>query len=146
MGGVANFLIAPLFGALHITTALGVSIAPPLVKVSARHFETGDTWTCPPGVTYQAPCAQADLYQKVFWGGLWGLLFLAPLRKVLPRPWLRALIYGARPLLPCLSLACHLQLLSALHAWRQGCGPALVQLFLVFPLTTPYGESQHVWE
>lgn len=28
-----NFLIAPLFGALHITTALGVHIAPGLVKV-----------------------------------------------------------------------------------------------------------------
>ena len=33
VGGVANFLIAPLFGALHLTTALGVSIAPPLLKV-----------------------------------------------------------------------------------------------------------------
>lgn len=28
-----NFLIAPLFGALHITTACGVDIAPPLLKV-----------------------------------------------------------------------------------------------------------------
>lgn len=101
MGGVANGLIAPLFGALHITTALGVSIAPPLVKVSARQFETEMCCACPPAFIHHTPWAQADLYQKVFWGGLWGLLFLAPLRKVLPRPWLRAVIYGARPLLPC---------------------------------------------
>lgn len=32
--GLVNFLIAPLFGALHITTALGVNIAPGLNKVS----------------------------------------------------------------------------------------------------------------
>ena len=41
LGGVVNFLIAPLFGALHITTALGVQIAPGLAK--------------------------ADMYSKVFW-------------------------------------------------------------------------------
>lgn len=35
VGGLVNFLIAPLFGALHITTALGVHIAPGLVKVRA---------------------------------------------------------------------------------------------------------------
>jgi hypothetical protein len=34
MGGVANFLIAPLFGIMHITTACGVDIAPPLLKVT----------------------------------------------------------------------------------------------------------------
>ncbi len=33
VGGLVNFLIAPLFGALHITTALGVHIVPGLVKV-----------------------------------------------------------------------------------------------------------------
>ena len=33
VGGLVNFLIAPLFGALHITTALGVNIAPGLSKV-----------------------------------------------------------------------------------------------------------------
>ena len=31
--GLVNFLIAPLFGALHITTVLGVNIAPGLNKV-----------------------------------------------------------------------------------------------------------------
>lgn len=33
IGGIVNFLIAPIFGALHITTALGVHIAPHLNKV-----------------------------------------------------------------------------------------------------------------
>lgn len=70
-------------------------------RSAARHFETEMCCACPPAFIHHTPRAQADLYQKVFWGGLWGLLFLAPLRKVLPRPWLRALIYGARPLLPC---------------------------------------------
>lgn len=41
LGGIVNFLIAPLFGALHITTGLGVQIAPGLDK--------------------------ADLYSKVVW-------------------------------------------------------------------------------
>mmetsp|Transcript_7226 Transcript_7226/g.13112 ORF Transcript_7226/g.13112 Transcript_7226/m.13112 type:complete len:163 (-) Transcript_7226:358-846(-) len=88
MGGVANFLIAPLFGIMHITTACGVDIAPPLLK--------------------------EDLYAKVFWGGVWGLVFLEPcLRRVLPQAWARALIYGILP--------------------------SLVQIFLVFPLTTGFG-------
>ena len=39
---------------------------------------------------------QADLYSKVFWGGLWGFLFLLPLRKVVASWWVRALIFGAR--------------------------------------------------
>ena len=39
---------------------------------------------------------QADLYSKVFWGGLWGFLFLLPLRKVVASWWVRTLIFGAR--------------------------------------------------
>ncbi|KAK9845421.1 hypothetical protein WJX81_006113 [Elliptochloris bilobata] len=55
-----------------------------------------------------------DLFSKVAWGGVWGaFLFLIPLRKVVARWWVRALVYG--------------------------CGPSLVQILVVFPLTTPYG-------
>eukprot|EP00891_Asterochloris_glomerata_P007390 jgi/Astpho2/7390/Aster-01979 len=35
VGGVVNSLIAPVFGVLHITTALGVAIAPPFDKEQA---------------------------------------------------------------------------------------------------------------
>ena len=66
--GLVNFLIAPLFGALHITLALGVNIAPGLSK--------------------------ADLYQKLVWGGVFGLLFLIPLRKYIKQWWLRAIMFG----------------------------------------------------
>merc|ERR1711976_596281 len=69
MGGVANFLIAPLFGAMHLTTVCGVDIAPHLDKL--------------------------DLYSKVFWGGVWGLVFLEPfLKRCVRSVWLRALVYG----------------------------------------------------
>ncbi|BDA46518.1 hypothetical protein COCOBI_08-6120 [Coccomyxa sp. Obi] len=87
LGGFFNFLIAPLFGALHITTALGVHIAPALVK--------------------------ADLYSKVFWGGIWGFLFILPLRKYIKSWWARAFIFGLFP--------------------------SAVQMFLVFPNATPFG-------
>mmetsp|Transcript_18824 Transcript_18824/g.52498 ORF Transcript_18824/g.52498 Transcript_18824/m.52498 type:complete len:161 (+) Transcript_18824:148-630(+) len=88
VGGIFNFLIAPLFGALHITTACGVEIAPPLDKL--------------------------DLYSKVFWGGVWGLVLLEPfLKRCIPSIWIRALLYGLLP--------------------------SLVQIFLVFPLATPFG-------
>merc|ERR1711976_129486 len=88
MGGVANFLIAPLFGAMHLTTVCGVDIAPHLDKL--------------------------DLYSKVFWGGVRGLVFLEPfLKRCVRSVWLRALVYGLLP--------------------------SLVQMFLVFPLATPYG-------
>eukprot|EP00884_Botryococcus_braunii_P018391 jgi/Botrbrau1/5235/Bobra.0172s0097.1 len=56
VGGVVNFLIAPLFGILHITLALGVNIAPPFSKV--------------------------DLYSKVVWGGIWGFVFMSPSEEV----------------------------------------------------------------
>ena len=83
---------------------------------------------------------QADLYAKVFWGGLWGALFLLPLRKVVARWWVRALIYG----MALRRTLCSLTPLVASRAKGSapcgaGCGPSLVQVLLVFPLTTPYG-------
>ncbi|EIE23864.1 hypothetical protein COCSUDRAFT_47036 [Coccomyxa subellipsoidea C-169] len=87
VGGLVNFLIAPLFGALHITTALGVHIAPGLVK--------------------------GDLYSKVVWGGIWGFLFMLPLRKYVKNWGARACIFGLFP--------------------------SAVQMFLVFPHSTPFG-------
>ena len=52
LGGLANSLAVWLFGALGITLALGVGIAPGLTP--------------------------AWLYPRIVWGGLWGFLFLLP--------------------------------------------------------------------
>ncbi|MEW5306708.1 MAG: hypothetical protein WDW36_009152 [Sanguina aurantia] len=89
VGGVANTLLPILFGLLHITTALHVDIAP--------------AWS------------KEDLYHKVFWGGLWGFVFLIrlPLPRVARSWWTRACVYGLVP--------------------------SLVQLLVIFPLSTPFG-------
>ena len=108
VGGVANMLTAFLFGALHITTALGVDIAPPLED-------------------------KAALYSKAFWGGLWGLVFLLPWRRLSQNWWVRALVPGEYLQVFCYIL--HSPPKSLLVA---GLLPSLVQMFVVFPLATPY--------
>jgi len=69
LGGLLNSLTVWVFGALGITTMLGVSIAPPLTH--------------------------AWLYPRIVWGGLWGLLFLLP---YLRHSWqLRGLVFSLVP-------------------------------------------------
>ncbi len=80
-----NSLALWLSGFLGVTALLGVKLAPALTP--------------------------AWLYPRIVWGGLWGLLFLLPVRRLSP---------VAQGLL--LSI-----------------GPTLAQLFLVFPLWTPAG-------
>ncbi|MCF8034934.1 MAG: hypothetical protein K9K66_19365 [Desulfarculaceae bacterium] len=55
LGGLANALAVWLAGAAGITLALGVKIAPPLNK--------------------------AMIYQRMVWGGVWGLAFLLPILR-----------------------------------------------------------------
>jgi hypothetical protein len=78
VGALANSIAAWAFGVAGITAALGVGIAPALT----------------PGW----------LYPRIVWGGLWGALFLLPLKG---GPAMRGLIWSI--------------------------GPTLVQLFVVFP-------------
>jgi hypothetical protein len=85
VGGLVNMLAVWLFGLAGVTKALGVQLAPQLTA----------PW----------------LYNRLTWGGLWGLLFLAPLRR---------LSYPARGLIFCLA-------------------PSLAQLFLVFPFLAHKG-------
>jgi hypothetical protein len=85
LGGLANSVALWLFGLLGINQALGVMLAP--------HFT-------PPW-----------LYPRIVWGGLWGFLFLIPLK---------GLTYTSRGLL--LSL-----------------GPSLGQLLVVFPVQAQKG-------
>lgn len=80
LGGLVNSLAVWIFGVIGITSAFGVKIAPPLTR----------PW----------------LYQRIVWGGLWGLLFLLPLLS--KRRVLQGLLFSL--------------------------GPTLVQLFVVFPV------------
>ncbi|MDR9500507.1 MAG: hypothetical protein RI601_01785 [Desulfurivibrionaceae bacterium] len=87
LGGVVNGLAVWFFGAVGITGAVGVAIAPALTA----NF----------------------LYPRIVWGGLWGLLFLLPLKNM------NIFTKGA-----LLSLA-----------------PTAIQLFVVFPLKTHQGVA-----
>ena len=84
LGAMANSLAVWFFGTTGITGAAGVSIAPALTP----------NW----------------LYPRIVWGGLWGLLFLLPIRKAI-------FTKGA--------------LLSL--------GPTVIQLFVIFPLKAHKG-------
>ena len=86
-GGLVNSLAVWLVGQLGLAAAFGVKLAPALTP--------------------------AWLYPRIVWGGLWGLLFLLPVRRLSP------VFQGL--------------LLSI--------GPTLVQLFVVFPLLTPTGTA-----
>lgn len=66
LGGLANSVIAWLFGTLGINAVLGVHTAPAFTP----------QW----------------LYPRLVWGGLWGFLFLLPLLK--RSPVLRGVIYS----------------------------------------------------
>lgn len=68
-GGLINGLVVWLFGAIGITTALGVKIAP---QLSAPYF-----------------------YPRIVWGGIWGFAFLLPFLK--DRLYLKGLILSLGP-------------------------------------------------
>ncbi len=70
LGGLVNSLCVWLMGALGVTLALGVKLAPGLTP--------------------------AWLYPRVVWGGLWGFLFLFPTKLWLPA---RALLFSLGPTL-----------------------------------------------
>ena len=85
LGGLVNSLAVWFFGELGITQALGVKIAPTL--------------------------SAAWLYPRIVWGGLWGFLFLIPMKK--SRFIYEGLIFSL--------------------------GPTIVQLFVIFPIKAKKG-------
>jgi hypothetical protein len=85
VGGLVNLLFVWQFGAWGVPQVLGVQLAP----------------------AYSTPW----LYNRLVWGGLWGFLFLLPLRN---------LSFPARGLLYSL-------------------GPSLVQMLVVFPFQAQKG-------
>ena len=68
-GGLANSVVLWLAGALGLTAALGVNLAPAFTS--------------------------AWLYPRIVWGGLWGFLFLAPVLR--GSPFRRGLVWSAGP-------------------------------------------------
>ncbi|MBU0482745.1 MAG: hypothetical protein KKG47_16755 [Proteobacteria bacterium] len=85
LGGLVNSLAVWLFGTLGVTAALGVKIAPHL--------------------------SPAWLYPRIVWGGIWGMIFIAPFLR--NRLFLKGLVLSI--------------------------GPTLIQLFVVFPLQAKKG-------
>jgi hypothetical protein len=69
LGGLANSIAVWLSGALHISAALGVAIAPAIAP----------EW----------------LYPRLVWGGIWGFLFLLP--QPAGPWWLRGLVFSLGP-------------------------------------------------
>lgn len=87
VGGLLNSLAVWFFGTAGLASALGVKIAPAL----------SPQW----------------LYPRIVWGGIWGFIFLLPLKK--NKILSRGLIFSL--------------------------GPTLVQLFLVFPMKAHKGMA-----
>ena len=68
-GGLANSVVLWLAGAIGLTAALGVNLAPAFTP--------------------------AWLYPRIVWGGLWGFLFLVPVLR--NSPFGRGLVWSAGP-------------------------------------------------
>lgn len=104
VGGVVNFIMPVLFGMARLTTAVGVDIAP--------HFE------------------KAELYSKVFWGGLWGLVFIFPLVRFVRYKLLAAALFGLLPSITMIFLVFPLKLHLGIGGIKLGLlTPAFVLLF-----------------
>lgn len=83
LGGLANSLVVWIFGAVGITGAAGVKIAPVLTA----------GW----------------LYPRIVWGGIWGVLFLLPFlrQSCILRPLLYSLVPSAVQLFVVFPLKAH---------------------------------------
>ncbi|OHD66063.1 MAG: hypothetical protein A2176_09725 [Spirochaetes bacterium RBG_13_51_14] len=101
LGGLVNGLAVWIFGALGITAALGVQIAPEL---------------SPP-----------FLYQKVVWGGIWGFILLVPLAE--KSPWLKGLAVSLAPTLAQLLIIFPYRLHKGFLGCDLGCLTPLFVLF-----------------
>jgi len=101
LGGLINSVFVWFFGAIGFTGALGVKLAPP----------------------FTAPW----LYQRLVWGGIWGWLFLLPLRG-LSFP-VRGLIYSLGPTLATYFLVFPFQAHKGVLGWQLGSLTPVLVLF-----------------
>ncbi len=100
LGGLVNSIFVWFFGAVGITAAAGVHLAPP--------FTPG--W----------------LYPRLVWGGIWGILFLLPWRFPYP---LKGLVYSLGPSLVTFFLVLPLQAHKGLFGLQLGTLTPLFVLF-----------------
>ena len=91
LGGLINGLALWAFGALGLTGALGVQLAP----------------------VFTAPW----LYQRLVWGGIWGWLFLLPMGLSYP---LRGLFYSLGPSCVALFVLLPYQAQKGVLGWQLG--------------------------
>lgn len=105
-GGLAVALTAWSFGNIGVADALGVGIKPAL----------------------QLPW----LYKMIVWGGLWGLIFLLPIR--LGPLWIKALVLTIAPVLVALLVFTPLRG-GALLALDKG----IVAPFYIYAINIPWG-------
>jgi len=106
VGGLAVALTAWGLGKAGVADALGVGISPPM----------------------QLPW----LYKMIVWGGLWGLIFLLPVR--IGPLWLRALILTLAPVLVALTVFVPLRG-GALFALDKG----VIAPFYIYAINIPWG-------
>lgn len=112
LGGLANSLVVWWFGRAGWSLALGVHIAPPLAKY----------W----------------LYQRMVWGGIWGLLFILPMA---PGKWLlRGLIFSLAP-----SAVTLLVLMPHAHARYFGLAHGTLTPVLVLVFNAVWGVVASGW-
>ncbi len=100
LGGLLNGVFVWFFGAVGLTAAAGVSLAPKFTNV----------W----------------LYPRLVWGGIWGILFLIPWRASLP---LKGLVYSLAPSLVTFFLVLPLQAHKGVFGLELGSLTPLFVLF-----------------
>lgn len=113
LGGITNAVFVWGTGALGVNAALGISIAPP--------------WS--PGF----------LYQRMVWGGIWGLMFALPyLRHSI---WLRGTLFGLAPTLVVLTVVLPFQMNKGMFGLELG---ALVPVFAIVA-NAVWGVTAAAW-
>ena len=100
LGGLVNSILVWFFGAIGITAAAGVHLAPPFTL----------PW----------------LYPRLVWGGIWGVLFLIPWKWSYP---LKGLVYSLGPSLVTFFLVLPLQAHKGLFGLQLGTLMPLFVLF-----------------
>lgn len=92
------------------------------------------------GLVLSRPLTLAWLYQRMVWGGLWGLLFLVPLLPRWPQ-WRRGLLLGLAPAAASLFYFLPFQDGHGMLGLRLGAG----MLVLVIPFGMLWGVLAGLW-
>lgn len=116
VGGVVNFLLPVAFRYAHIFSLTGVNIAPGFEK--------------------------AELYHKIVWGGIWGLLFMFPLVRFVRYRLAAAAVYGLFPSLCMIFVVFPLQLHAGIGGIELG---VLMPVYVLFFNTVGWSIPAYFW-